>query len=87
MDSPHVDGRTDVKHKEMPESMLQILEGHTASDVHFLRTRDELWMFCEYPHEIMWPVSREEIDELEQSMHYHRKTMETVFFNGIESTS
>jgi hypothetical protein len=72
-----------VKCTEMAGSMLQTLESCAASNYHFPWTGDESRMFREYHHETVWAASREEMDELERPMHYHRKSMVAVFFNGI----
>jgi hypothetical protein len=71
-----------TKHAEIVGSMLQTLKSHTASNFHFLWTDDESWMFHEYHQETVWAASWEEVDELQQPRHYHRKTMFTAFFNG-----
>jgi hypothetical protein len=71
-----------AKHKEMAGSMLQTLESHAASNLHFLWTGDESWMFHEYDHETMEAASWEEVDKLERPTHYDRKAMVTAFFNG-----
>jgi hypothetical protein len=67
----------------MARNMLQTLESQAASDFHFLWTSDELWMFHEYHHKIMWVASWEEAAELEWPSHYYRTVMVTAFFNGI----
>jgi histone-lysine N-methyltransferase SETMAR len=71
-----------VKRVSMAKSMLKTLEKQAASNYHFLWTGDESWMFYEYHHQTMWATSWEDVDEIERSSHYQRKTMITAFFNG-----
>jgi hypothetical protein len=42
-----------VTSREVLGSMLETLESHAASNVHFLWTGDESWMFSEYHYGIM----------------------------------
>jgi hypothetical protein len=75
-----------AKRAEMAGRKLQTLESHEASNLHFLWTGDELWMFYECHHETMWAASRGEVGELERLAHYRRKAIVTVSVNGTGSS-
>jgi hypothetical protein len=53
-----------TKRREMAGSMPQTLEGHAASNFHFLWTGDEFCLFYECHHEIMSAGSWEAVDQL-----------------------
>jgi hypothetical protein len=72
---------------KMAGSLLQTPESHAASNFHFLLTGGGSWIFDENRHQTIWAASWEEMDELKQPTHYHRKMMVIVFFNGTWTTS
>jgi hypothetical protein len=55
---PHMSTAAEkAKRPEMAESMLQTLESHATSNVHFPWTGDESWIFYGYHYETTWEVS------------------------------
>jgi hypothetical protein len=66
----------------MAETMRQTPESHATSNFRLLLTGDEPRMFNTYHHEAARAALRQEVDELEQPMHYHRKTTAAALFNG-----
>jgi hypothetical protein len=44
-------------------------------------------MFYKYHREIVWAASWDEVNELEQPTHYHRKTMVNALFNRTREYS
>jgi hypothetical protein len=54
-----------------------------VSNLRFLFTGDESWLFSAYDHETMWAASWDDVNEIERISHFHEKTMFVIFFNGI----
>jgi hypothetical protein len=62
---------------------LATLAQHEETDFQSLFTGDETGMFYETHHDTIWLASWEEPKEFQNPTHHQKKSMVTIFFNGV----
>jgi hypothetical protein len=63
--------------------MLATMAQHEETDFQSLFTGDETWIFYENDHETVWIASWEEPEEFQKPTHDQKKSMVTIFANGV----
>jgi hypothetical protein len=63
--------------------MLATLAEHKETDFPSLSAGDETWIFYENHHDTAWLASWEEPEEFQKPTHHQKKSMVTIFFNGV----
>jgi hypothetical protein len=72
-----------IKRAQTAQAMLATLAQHQETDSQSLFAGDETWISDENHYDIVWLPSWEEPEEFQKPTHHQKKSMVTIFFNGV----
>jgi hypothetical protein len=75
-----------VMHTELAQNNLQTLAKHENTNYHLLFIGDEQWIVYTSDHRTTWVTSWDNVDEIEQPLYFHQKTIFTILVNAQGNT-